>query len=267
MSGSNKYKLGTQKYWCDRCKIFVTDNKPSRQLHENGTKHKQAVEEYLRDMHKRGDQKRIEDLKTRDMLLRIERAATRQYAQDMTESAPSSSGTATAPSSIPPSMYPRVGAITSTYIPPQPSAPSSSSSNIVPTGYTGGIRLEDNSIPVEVAPDADQGIAGVWTSVPSHQQVLPSTRSATTVKDEFGTDDVKPDVTNLRKEAVDEDEAGVDFDVISSLNWKVVEKVLNVDDGVGAAYNNEDEDEEGVVKAAPAFKKRKVDKPRNIRKK
>ncbi|TPX36444.1 hypothetical protein SeLEV6574_g08041 [Synchytrium endobioticum] len=224
-NNTNRYKLGTQKYWCERCKIFVTDNKPSRQMHENGGRHKAAVAEYLRDIEKRAETKRTEDAKTRDMLLRIERAATRQYAQDIS----GHKSQIVAP--IRQSMYPRVGANAATCsASPQP-LPKHLLPTIPPSAstYTGPIRLSGDDKPAELAPTADMGVAGAWTAVPVHQQVIPATRICND-----GDDDVKPDMHEDVKqhEVVDEDEADADLDVKKSRQFRILEKTLGVGDSI-----------------------------------
>jgi WW domain-binding protein 4 len=41
--------VSTPKWFCRYCKVWIADNKPSRQHHEQGAKHQDLVEKSLRD--------------------------------------------------------------------------------------------------------------------------------------------------------------------------------------------------------------------------
>ncbi|CAJ0762325.1 17750_t:CDS:2, partial [Entrophospora sp. SA101] len=47
----SEYWISQKKHWCQYCKIYITDNKPSRNMHENGKKHKDNVEKFLRNVY------------------------------------------------------------------------------------------------------------------------------------------------------------------------------------------------------------------------
>ncbi|KAJ3295370.1 hypothetical protein HK104_002747, partial [Borealophlyctis nickersoniae] len=64
--------VSNKKYYCSYCKIYIQDNKASRNIHEGGKKHKEAVEMFLRDVHRRSENKSKQDQETRAMLERIE---------------------------------------------------------------------------------------------------------------------------------------------------------------------------------------------------
>ncbi|TPX72754.1 hypothetical protein SpCBS45565_g00344 [Spizellomyces sp. 'palustris'] len=78
----SEYWVSNKKYFCKYCRIYIQDNKISRQTHENGRKHKDNINAYLQDVHKRQEEQSQEDEKTRAMIARIEQAASKQYAQD-----------------------------------------------------------------------------------------------------------------------------------------------------------------------------------------
>lgn len=61
----SEYWKSQAKFWCKFCKIYVTDNKISRQNHDNGKKHKDNVSMYLRDVDRRSkaDEKKTEAMK------------------------------------------------------------------------------------------------------------------------------------------------------------------------------------------------------------
>ncbi|KAJ1848694.1 hypothetical protein LPJ73_003900, partial [Coemansia sp. RSA 2703] len=70
------------KYWCQYCQIFVQDNKSSRNMHDNGGKHKGNVQKYLRKIDKDSKEKDDAKEKLRTELDRIEKAAALRYSKD-----------------------------------------------------------------------------------------------------------------------------------------------------------------------------------------
>ncbi|KAJ3176476.1 hypothetical protein HK101_010433 [Irineochytrium annulatum] len=71
-----------KKFWCEYCKIFITDNKISRKNHETGLKHKDRVQQFLRNLHKKEEEKKIQDAETMAMLSQIEAAAHVKMAKE-----------------------------------------------------------------------------------------------------------------------------------------------------------------------------------------
>lgn len=78
----SEYWVSNKKYYCKYCKIYITDNKISRQTHDNGRKHKEIVQMYIRDVQKRKKEEEKEAEETRKMLQQIEKAAYKQYSKD-----------------------------------------------------------------------------------------------------------------------------------------------------------------------------------------
>ncbi|ORX38793.1 hypothetical protein BCR36DRAFT_18833 [Piromyces finnis] len=78
----SEYWVSNKKYYCKYCKIYITDNKISRQNHDNGRKHKEIVQMYIRDVQKRKQEEDKEAEATRRMLQQVEKAAYKQYSQD-----------------------------------------------------------------------------------------------------------------------------------------------------------------------------------------
>ncbi|RKO91205.1 hypothetical protein BDK51DRAFT_47834 [Blyttiomyces helicus] len=71
----------------------------SRTTHENGKKHKEAVQAFLRGVNKRTEARAAEEKKTKSMMLEIEKAALKQYAHDVgAPERPSSSAALPTPS-------------------------------------------------------------------------------------------------------------------------------------------------------------------------
>ncbi|KAI8921404.1 hypothetical protein DFJ77DRAFT_437446 [Powellomyces hirtus] len=78
----SEYWVANKKFFCIYCRIYLQDNKISRQTHESGKKHKDNVAGYLRDVHKRAEEKGKVDAETSAMMAKIEQAANKQYALD-----------------------------------------------------------------------------------------------------------------------------------------------------------------------------------------
>ncbi|KAI8851288.1 hypothetical protein BC829DRAFT_441483 [Chytridium lagenaria] len=77
--------VSNKKYWCEYCKIFVVDNKISKQTHDTSAKHKEKIDQYLRALHKNEAIKQRENQKTQMLLKAIEKTAGAQYAKEMAE--------------------------------------------------------------------------------------------------------------------------------------------------------------------------------------
>jgi hypothetical protein len=81
----SEYWVSQAKYYCKVCNCYIADNKPSRLHHENGVKHKEKVEQMLK-------QKRMDKLhgarsesELKKQLADIEKAAKEAIAVDRTE--------------------------------------------------------------------------------------------------------------------------------------------------------------------------------------
>ncbi|KAJ2749825.1 hypothetical protein GGH94_003627 [Coemansia aciculifera] len=81
------------KYWCNYCRIFVHDNKTTRNLHDSGAKHKDNVQKFLRQIQKDEEARNQAEKKLDAQLKSIESAATISYNKDIgthsTEAVPS----------------------------------------------------------------------------------------------------------------------------------------------------------------------------------
>ncbi len=65
--------MSQARHWCEYCKIFINGSKPSIQFHENGRKHKEIVELFMKDMRKRGRDRQAEEKELNRELEKIER--------------------------------------------------------------------------------------------------------------------------------------------------------------------------------------------------
>lgn len=85
LSSMSEYWVSQAKHYCKICNVWIADNKPSRMHHENGVKHKQKVEEQLKQkrMDKLHGARSESDLKKQ--LADIERAAKEAIATDRAE--------------------------------------------------------------------------------------------------------------------------------------------------------------------------------------
>ncbi|KAJ2881184.1 WW domain binding protein 4, partial [Coemansia aciculifera] len=71
------------KYWCNYCRIFVHDNKTTRNLHDSGAKHKDNVQKFLRQIQKDEEARNQAEKKLNTQLKAIEAAATATYNKDI----------------------------------------------------------------------------------------------------------------------------------------------------------------------------------------
>lgn len=79
-----EYWVSQAKHWCEYCRIYIGGSKQSIAFHEAGKKHKEIVELSLKDMRKRGREKRAQDSEVQRELEKIERNAMKDYmAQDI----------------------------------------------------------------------------------------------------------------------------------------------------------------------------------------
>ncbi|GAB4816832.1 hypothetical protein N2152v2_003878 [Parachlorella kessleri] len=78
-----EFWVSQKKHWCEYCKVWMQDNPHSRAVHEQGTKHKEAVARKLADMKKMGETQKREEQQTATAMASIEAAAQRQYQADL----------------------------------------------------------------------------------------------------------------------------------------------------------------------------------------
>ncbi|CAG8451523.1 3094_t:CDS:2, partial [Diversispora eburnea] len=77
------YWVSQKKHWCQYCRIYIADNKPSRSMHEQGKKHKDNMEKFLRNIYRKEEADKKEQDKVKQELKRIEQAAMKQYKRDV----------------------------------------------------------------------------------------------------------------------------------------------------------------------------------------
>ena len=72
-----EYWVSQARHWCEYCKIYINGSKSSIAFHEQGRKHKEIVELFLKDMRKRNRERKIERQDLDRELAKIERDAAK----------------------------------------------------------------------------------------------------------------------------------------------------------------------------------------------
>ncbi|KAF9356675.1 hypothetical protein BGX26_004911 [Mortierella sp. AD094] len=259
-----EYWKSNAKFWCRFCKIYITDNKSTRNIHDSGTKHKENVERFLREQNQRGKDKEAETARTNKQMEAIEKAAMKQYQLDVEAGLVQPSGSSPTPTKGP--------AIPPTKVTPEQKPPASappSSNLLLGTKVTAtGSNADPVAAPVAKAEaatpttskssrDETVGQPGEWQTVE-----VPVPRSVP--KAEQGDSGNKNDNNeggNHYVPGADDDEDEADPEDLRG--FKIVEKTYPVETDVHG------DDGEGESTGAAVFKKRKAgaSKPRNIRRK
>ena len=68
----SEYWVSKKKYYCKYCETYISDDKPSRQQHENGLRHKGNVERFVRGLYKASEKKVKDTEEERREMARIE---------------------------------------------------------------------------------------------------------------------------------------------------------------------------------------------------
>lgn len=75
----SEYWVSKKRYFCKYCDVYIADDVPSRQHHENGLRHKGNVERFVRGLYKAGEkQKKDADEEKREMR-RIEQVSSYHF--------------------------------------------------------------------------------------------------------------------------------------------------------------------------------------------
>ncbi|KAF9341630.1 Mismatch repair endonuclease pms2 [Linnemannia elongata] len=263
----SEYWKSNAKFFCRFCKIYITDNKSTRNIHDQGTKHKENVERFLREQNQRGRDREAESARMDKQMDAIEKAAMRQYQLDVEaglvqptaamKAAQSEATSSAAKSSTKDSEPIPTGLLKLSSTPTPAPAPETTTTHtaIADVSGEGGTDVGSGTEPVAaIAPvkakkDETIGQPGEWETVDVHN-VSSSQQNKKDTKD--GPSSVIVDE--------DEDVAGNPEDL---RRFKIVEKTYPLDDDDLAGEG------EGAGGGSAVFKKRKggVGKPRNIRRK
>ncbi|KAJ7647382.1 hypothetical protein FB45DRAFT_975082 [Roridomyces roridus] len=176
----SEYWVSKKKYFCKYCDIYITDDVPSRQQHENGLRHKGNQERFIRSIYKAGEKKKKDDEEERREMKRVEQAAQIAYAQDVGagHAKLSSSAPVASTSAAPPAAK-------------KPQKPANLFANYSTAKSLGYDDPDAERLAAEAERQRSQGVVGHW------QMVAPST-----------TDAPPPDTGSKRSaEALDADES------------------------------------------------------------
>uniref|UniRef100_A0A7S2SZN0 U1-type domain-containing protein n=1 Tax=Chloropicon primus TaxID=1764295 RepID=A0A7S2SZN0_9CHLO len=79
-----EYRKSAQtNYWCEVCRTWVRDSVQGRALHENGSKHKEALERKLREGRRERDKRERMESQAKEAMEKIEKLARDQYQKDL----------------------------------------------------------------------------------------------------------------------------------------------------------------------------------------
>ncbi|KAF9577550.1 WW domain binding protein 4, partial [Lunasporangiospora selenospora] len=273
-----EYWKSNAKHFCRFCKLYITDNKATRNIHDSGTKHKENVERFLREQNQRGRQRDVDAAKLNKQMDDIEKAAMKQYQLDIEAGLVSSS--LPQPSVIPSGSNSAAPATESesglgSTPPSKPVSSSSKDEPTAPASATGSnnVPLASKKVkptPKETRPttpkvkrDETIGQPGEWQTTESTQSSEPREEKRKREEDVEEEPEGEEKVTPSRESVADnhEDEETVDPEDLRG--FQVVEKTYPLED--------EDllQDKDGDASSGAAmFKKRKggAAKARNIRK-
>ncbi|KAF8844367.1 hypothetical protein BDN67DRAFT_963118 [Paxillus ammoniavirescens] len=149
----SEYWVSHKRYHCKYCNIYIADDKPSRQQHENGLRHKGNVERFVRGLYKEGEKRVRESEEEKGIMASVGKAADAAYALDL------ASGHAAASSSYPTTSSARAPA-------PPPAKPKPVKPSDPYANYTTAASLGYADTDAEEAQRRrTMGIPGEWTVV------------------------------------------------------------------------------------------------------
>ncbi|KAH0827810.1 major facilitator superfamily domain-containing protein [Lanmaoa asiatica] len=183
----SEYWVSHKRYHCKYCNIYIADDKPSRQQHENGLRHKGNVERFVRGLYKEGEKRVREREEEKGIMASVGRAAEVAYALDVASGrgGTSSSGGVTRQTRDS-TAAPKLKAKTMTMKPSDPYANYSTAASL---GY-GDPDTEE----------VQQSTPGAWTVVEKSREMEEEGRGEKRGAEEVGEEDVR--AFKLRKKTV-----------------------------------------------------------------
>uniref|UniRef100_A0A2C9L3S8 WW domain-binding protein 4 n=1 Tax=Biomphalaria glabrata TaxID=6526 RepID=A0A2C9L3S8_BIOGL len=79
----SEYWKSVPRKFCDFCKCWITDNKPSVDFHERGKRHQENVELRLKEVRKKSLQKSADDEQLKKDMDKMEKAALEAFKKDL----------------------------------------------------------------------------------------------------------------------------------------------------------------------------------------
>ncbi|KAI0256394.1 hypothetical protein BJV78DRAFT_463523 [Lactifluus subvellereus] len=212
----SEYWVSKKRYFCKYCDVYIADDVPSRQHHENGLRHKGNVERFVRGLYKAGEKRKKDTDEEKREMIRIEQAANAAFAQDV--GAGRAQYTASTSSSSP--------AATSSSRMPRKSGGISDYSTPESLGYT---DPDIERARVEAERRRTQGVVGEWQFVESTPTEPPSRTGEEPIQNGGDTQDAADDQETSNKRTApdpEEDDEG---------RWKLRKKTATV--GLGEIYD------------------------------
>jgi hypothetical protein len=74
-SQMSEYWVSNKKYYCTYCKIYIADDAPSRQQHENGLRHKGNKERFVRGLYKTSEKRKHDLEEEKREMMRIDQVS------------------------------------------------------------------------------------------------------------------------------------------------------------------------------------------------
>jgi WW domain-binding protein 4 len=232
----SEYWVSKKRYFCKYCEVYIADDVPSRQHHENGLRHKGNVDRFVRGLYKVGEKRKKDADEEKREMRRIEqvcfysfvlsflsnsfyaKAANAAFAQDVGAGRAQHPATASSSSSstvAPPSKKPRQSGGISDYSTPES------------LGYT---DPDIERVRAEAERRRTQGVAGDWQMVESAPIVPPSGTGEEPTKHVDGVQNTEGDQGTSSNKRAEPDPADEDEG-----RWKLRKKITSV--GLGEIYD------------------------------
>ncbi|KAG8896414.1 hypothetical protein FRB99_008898 [Tulasnella sp. 403] len=156
----SEYWVSKKKYFCKYCDIYIADDAPSRQQHENGLRHKGNKERFIREIYKAGEKAKKDKQDEEREMRAVEQAALAAYAKDVGLAA------AAAAHPLPSSLK----------APPKQTKSGDIWANYSTAASLGIVDVEAERLAAETAVRQKEGRVGEWSTV----TVIPSLPSGPT---------------------------------------------------------------------------------------
>ncbi|KAK0461337.1 uncharacterized protein EV420DRAFT_1640819 [Desarmillaria tabescens] len=148
----SEYWVSKKKYFCKYCDIYITDDAPSRQQHENGLRHKGNRDRFIRGLYKEGERRKKDQAEEKREMARVEQAAQAAFAVDVGAGFARPSAPQPSTSTAPPKPKPKSSNLFADY------------STAASLGYT---DPDAERISLEALRRRSEGVAGNWEVVES----------------------------------------------------------------------------------------------------
>ncbi|KAF7428317.1 hypothetical protein PC9H_007538 [Pleurotus ostreatus] len=160
----SEYWVSKKKYYCKFCNIYIADDAPSRQQHENGLRHKGNKERFVRGLYKAGEKRKKDLEEEKHEMIRVEQAARAAFANDISTGHARQSEAAAGPSTSKDASKP----------PPKPSNPYANYSTAASLGYT---DPDAERLAAEAERHRMEGVVGDWEYVAPSQDLAATASS------------------------------------------------------------------------------------------